>query len=353
MKRYLGIFILIVCILQGCQKKEKEEEYSFLFWGFAIEGFPITKSAIAKVESETGLQPQMILFFIQWPEPEGEFQPITPSLNAIWRTKAIPCLSWEPMIIENHKEKTISYETILNGNYDTYLAFIADEAKQWQKPIIIRFAHEMNLERYHWGIEKKEEFGPQAGDIYIKMFQYIVTFFRNRNVSNVLWAFCPNVDSMPNKEWNNVMKYYPGHAYVDILGMDGYNWAITAEVAENKNLSWQSPWYTFEELFYPLYRQLKTISRSKPIIIFETSTADRPLFPTKSEWIKEAIRVAEKWKILGIIWFQATKEEDWRINLNNDVTHVEKIKNATDAFQVWLENYLKRKNKSITDSPIY
>lgn len=348
MKKYLVISLLIFSVFAGCHKKE-EWDYSSLFLGFAIEGFPITHDAIQAIEQETKIAPQVIQFYLQWPEPTFHFHSITSSLDAIWKQNAIPCITWEPRVVKNEKEINIPSEEILNGNYDSYLSYIAVEAKQWQKPIIVRFAHEMNLEKYHWGFESKEEFGSQAPDIYIKMFRYVVSFFKKKEVTNILWVFCPNVDSVPNEKWNRASQYYPGDEFVDILGMDGYNWAVSPEIADSRRLTWQSPWRSFESTFYPLYQELKALSHDKPIIVFETSSAQRPLLPNTSEWIKDAIKVAKTWKILGIIWFQVNKEEDWRINQNEDYSYVDDIKNASDSFQLWLVDYLNKREKKLKE----
>ena len=58
----------------------------------------------------------------------------------------------------------------------------------WGKPVIIRFAHEMNLNEYHWGT-LEAEYGQKSPEIYIKMFRYVVQFFKDEKVDNVLWAF--------------------------------------------------------------------------------------------------------------------------------------------------------------------
>ncbi|RZB30411.1 MAG: hypothetical protein SRB1_02691 [Desulfobacteraceae bacterium Eth-SRB1] len=66
---------------------------------------------------------------------------------------------------------------------------------------MIRFAHEMNIERYHWGMGKTD-YGPQSPTVYKKIFHYVVTIFRNMDVKNVLWVFCPNAESVPNTSYD-------------------------------------------------------------------------------------------------------------------------------------------------------
>lgn len=314
LKNMFKVTTLLVLLLSGIWffNARKNDNSSKPLWGFSVEGFPISKVDLDKLEQETAMKAQIIQFYLQWPSQDSEeFLSITSTLNAISDRNALPSMTWEPMIISENRETAIPYQHILNGNYDAYLGFIADEIKKWHKPLIIRFAQEMNLERYHWGTIK-EQFNDQSPKIYIHLFRYLVMFFRNRGVQNVLWAFCPNVDSIPNTTWNQPKNYYPGDGYVDILGMDGYNWAITPEIAQEKQLTWARPWQSFEQLFYKLHQELQDIAPGLPIAVFETSTANRE-GEDKQVWLKEAIKTAQEWNLWGVIWFQINKEEDWRI----------------------------------------
>lgn len=338
---YLLFFLLIV-ILLGCQKQEPHIpciKQPFFIWGFSIEGFPISESSLEELEKETRVSAQLIQFYLQWPSDLKKFESIQSSLEAISNKKATPCITWEPMSNVNGKETMVLHSEILNGQYDPYLAHIANEVKAWNKPLIIRFAHEMNLNRYHWGTTL-EQFNSESPNQYIKMFRYIVDFFRNQNVNQVLWAFCPNVESVPNESWNTPSHYYPGDDYVDILGMDGYNWDITDEIAKERKQSWTKPWKPFKEIFENLYQELKTINSYKPILVFETSCVERSEH-RKESWVKNAIETAKEWGLIGIIWFQVKKEEDWRINQNSDYQYVSVVTSSINPMENWLEQYLK------------
>lgn len=344
MKKYwFSLFFVLFCAI-SCQPKQ-EWSYPSFFWGFAVEGFPINQQLL-ELQSKSQVIPEMIVFYLQWPEPLNRYESILTSLESIWNIGAVPCLTWEPMTISYQTEKMIPYEEILSGQYDHYLSSMAAEVKLWQKPLIIRFAQEMNIERYHWGTDK-DNFGIYSPEIYIKMFQYVVNLFTKQKVNNALWAFCPNVESIPNEAWNSVNKYYPGDHYVDILGMDGYNWNINEDLASSRQLSWTMPWRSFEQIFQPLYQELKKINPHKPIIVFETASVNRVSDQKKSLWIQNAIQVAKKWRIKGIVWFQVKKEEDWRMNQNEDYSYIPLIQPAKPSFQTWLLNDLQLKNTSL------
>ena len=199
-------------------------------------------------------------------------------------------MTWEPMFIKEGREVAIKGSEIISGAYDQYLISFAQEAKSWRRPLIIRLAHEMNLVRYHWGVERTD-YGPSSPEIYRGLYRHVVDLFRCHNADNILWAFCPNAESQPHPKWdqeaswNQARHYYPGDDYVDLMGMDGYNWGTTQTEAQH---GWNSRWQTFEEIFQPVYDDLRSISKTKPLVVFETACATRG--GDKSQWIREALK---------------------------------------------------------------
>lgn len=283
------------------------------FLGVALEGHPITTQKLELVTREFPVPPEIVLFYLQWPSsPERNNFP-TMSLDAIRDAGAIPCLTWEPMYYEGDQEHTIGNRLILDGNYDPYITAFALEAKRWGTPFIIRFAHEMNLSRYHWGTAKAH-YGPASPDLYRRMHRHVVDIFRRQGATNVLWAFAPNAESVPDLSydadagWNRIANYYPGNDYVDILGVDGYNWGTSKTMTRD---GWESRWLSFGEIFTSPLRQLRELSPHKPLIVFETASTGQG--GDKDRWLREALGTAAEWEVDGFVWFQVKKEEDWRI----------------------------------------
>ncbi|MDP1881114.1 MAG: glycosyl hydrolase, partial [Parachlamydiaceae bacterium] len=205
LKKMILMLISLNCLISSVYA----EESSCLMWGFSVEGFPLSKNQLIQLEQDTGIKSKLIQFYLQWPLLKDPYTTIHSTLEAIDSLGAIPCIKWEPMTLyKNNSENIILYQSIMNGHYDDYMQKVANELKNWKKTLIIRFAHEMNIKRYHWGTTE-DEYGPNSPEIYIKMFRYIVSFFKKNNVDNVLWAFCPNVDSIPNESWNQIKNYYP------------------------------------------------------------------------------------------------------------------------------------------------
>lgn len=308
----LGLILLLTGLLvgHGCQTAPRPVR-----WGVALEGRPITDGRLTDLSARTGLKPRLVVFFQMWPaSPDGPVDFPLASLKAIDGRGATPVITWEPMFLVESEERAVSGTELLAGQWDAYLSAFAQAAKDWGRPLVIRFGHEMNLRRYHWG-GPEAAYGPASPELFQKMHRHVVGLFRQVGADRVKFAFCPNAESIPNTSfdktagWNTLAAYYPGDEWVDLLGLDGYNWGTTQTRERN---GWQSRWQSFEQIFGPAREELRRIAdRAKPLIVFETASADRG--GDKAAWIKDAAETAGRWGLAGLVWFQADKEVDWRI----------------------------------------
>lgn len=281
-------------------------------FGVALDGFPVTPAMITAAKSSTGLPVRLVLFYAQWPaDPTGAWESHTASLEAIRAAGAVPCLTWEPMSIgEGGREQTIPAARILGGEYDGYITAVAQELKAFGAPVLLRLAHEMNLERYHWGTDKSG-YGPQSPMLYKGLFRRVADIFRAEGADNVLFVFCPNVDSLPAAPWNTAAAYYPGDDLVDVLGMDGYNWGTSHSKAVH---GYDSSFRSFRDIFGPLFNALRQLAPAKPVMVFETASASAG--GDKAAWVAEAFGAAAEWGLAAVTWFEVDKELDWPLRKN-------------------------------------
>lgn len=307
---YTLLFLLLATFIPIAQAVAEDPPLSSSkrpLWGFALDGFPLTDKRLQQEMTDTKIHPDLIVFFLAWPS-HGEFPGHFPesTLDAIRHAGALPCLTWEPMSVEGG-EKALSGDTILSGAYDPFLRSFARAAALWNKPFLIRFAHEMNLGRYHWGTTA-EQYGPESPGLYQRVFRYIVGLFREEGARQVQWVFCPNAASVPQASWNTIAAYYPGDDVIDWLGVDGYNWGETQTLKKN---GWDSHWQSFEEIFGQAVTELRALNPSKPLLVCETASVRTG--GSQSLWLKEALDTAKAWNLAGIAWFQVHKENDWRL----------------------------------------
>ena len=337
-----GIFKTTLLAWLAIHADANAQQTQIPFAGVALEGCPIRSEQLSDAGRDIGVQPEIVVFFMQWPEKHEAGRSCFPraTLDLIWQSGAVPCLTWEPMIIRSGQETAILADDILNGSYDDYLLAFARQAVRWPHPFIIRFAHEMNLDRYHWGMLKKD-YGPESPAIYRKMFAYIVRFFRICGADNAIWCFCPNVDSVPNtgkdsqNNWNTIEKYYPGDNIIDVVGLDGYNWFVNGVVDSGRS---------FKSIFERPVQCLQAIAPHKPLIVFETasprSCGDR------KPWLDDMLASARLWNLQGVVWFQVKKEKDWRL-LKGELGAVLGASLPKNRAQEWFNRLYYEKKRTI------
>jgi len=322
-----GLLLLFITLISPGSLMSQTEPT--LFFGLALDGYPVTAARLDRLKTQSGISPAVVVFFLQWPENPGDFHFPAQSFDAIDKSNAVPCLTWEPMYISNGKEQAIPADEILRGRYDSFIRDFARKARMSGKLLLLRFAHEMNISRYHWGTTETD-YGPDSPGLYISMFKHVAGIFQAEKAENVKFIFCPNSESIPhpiwstNGKWNTGSAWYPGNNYVDILGIDGYNWGTTQT---KKKHGWDSRFRSFREIMEPMYKELKEIAPDKPIIVFETSCTDRG--GDKEKWIRDTVRISEAWNIKGLVWFEADKEVDWRLNTGIDSSTIRFLRNNT------------------------
>lgn len=200
----------------------------------------------------------------------------------------IPMVTWEPW--------NATPDQIAAGKLDSYLTARAIACKALAAPILLRPMHEMNGDWYPWsGTANGANLA--APRKYIRAWRRIRNLFVAAGAGNVYFVWCPNHNSVPDTAWNAAARYYPGPAYVDYIGVDGYNFG--------------DPNITPAQIFADFYQTFS--GHGKPMLICETSCTDATV--DKADWIRQL----DAWlptapKIDGVVWFNEDKEHDWRID---------------------------------------
>lgn len=275
----------------------------------------------AELEKTLGRKVAINLFYQGWHAAFGS-GPFTIDAAA----GRVPYVTWEysPTYIDpDYLLKPLQY--ILDGKEDDYLRTWALAARDFDKPILMRWGHEMNGDWYLWcgaknGGGATDGFGdpavPDGPERYVAAFRYIHKLFDDVGAYKVVWAWVPNVKfDRPgplgpmqihgSEPWNAIVNYYPGDEYVDWIGMDGYNWGTSQD--------W-SRWQTFDEIFGATYAELQKISADKPMLIGEFASSENG--GDKAAWIRDAFQRirAQYTQIRAVVWFDINKETDWRTN---------------------------------------
>jgi beta-mannanase len=222
--------------------------------------------------------------------------------EAYWALGMISDITMEP--------STQKLQDIIDGKYDPVYKGWAAGVKEFGNPIFLRWGHEMNGDWYTWSGAKNgagtlngygDPAKPDGPERYVAAFKRIHDIFDKEGATNVLWIWCPNIGGVTGA-WNDIANYYPGDAYVDWIGMDGYNWGDA-----NKSIGWKS----FEGIYDGFIAGLDAINKDKPLIIGEFACNEAG--GNKAEWILDAFeKIRTKYtRIKAFVWFNISKEAKW------------------------------------------
>ncbi|MDQ3002996.1 MAG: glycoside hydrolase family 26 protein [Fibrobacterota bacterium] len=113
---------------------------------------------------------------------------------------------------------------ILKGEFDAQLKSLAGALRDFQHPILFRYAHEMNGEWYPYGGGGDADGDGKADgpEKFIQAWRHVHDLFATEGASNLLWVFCPNAEDFPDRDWNRPFRYFPGVGYADLIFVDAY-----------------------------------------------------------------------------------------------------------------------------------
>jgi beta-mannanase len=125
---------------------------------------------------------------------------------------------------------------------------------------------------------------------------------------SIQWVFAPNGWTAPEKP--PFEDYYPGDAYVDIVGFSAYNFGYCSN---NSHPAWETP----ETIFHQYIERFAVLAPSKPIFISQTGTTaytnQGKSVTAKNQWLTEAYNyLATHPSVRAVIYFNRWDSDcDW------------------------------------------
>jgi beta-mannanase len=250
------------------------------------------------LEQKIGRRFQILHFYTGFNQEFEQFERET--LRQVTETEQELLISWAPGVKSGQL-----YQEIAGGSLDPYLHRWARSLKKTGRPVFLRFSYEMNMTNMAWFAGGKNG---SAAD-FISAWRHLHDIFKQEGVKNVQWVWCPHADTQsPN--YTNAMAYYPGDAYVDWIGLDGYYWG--GPVGHEKE--------AFDRIFRTLYDQAR--NHQKPMMIAEIGGSGEPL--TALNWHKATLdKLTEEYPdIQALVYFNADfsakGERDWRLTRHEE-----------------------------------
>lgn len=244
-------------------------------------------------------------------------------LDALWKAGFVPIVTLEPWSIE----EISSSKLLKNNNLREQFRAWANQFAKWigpssQRKLILRPAHEMNGSWYPWSADA----GVNPVE-YRRMWRAVYDIFQDKVLcsDDIRWLWSINAETTADVD---VAAYYPGDAYVDWVGVDGYNFGGSQD--------W-SVWRNPESVFERAFKKVRDISDA-PLSVPEfgcSSIRDGNIDPVaKSSWVADTFELFNKWNVRLASWFNINKETDWRVldfATNADRRYPDKISlNGTD-----------------------
>ena len=233
----------------------------------------------------------IISFYLAW-EKNLESSFPTALIDSLYLNNSIPMITWEPWL--NTFEDEIAdddhvYDLITSSFFDDYISQFAVKLKELDKPVFLRFAHELDNPFYPWFIDGNKG-ATKFRDAWIHTYE----IFKNNNAHNVIWIWNP---------WKaeNMAKFYPGREYVDWIGINILNYA---------QYNRDGQWHGFESLYQPFHEELNKLPQT-PVVISEFGTLGDG--QNQNEWIEDAFAVIENdyREIKSVIYFNSQVDKNW------------------------------------------
>ncbi|PPF60509.1 beta-mannanase [Clavibacter michiganensis] len=263
-----------------------------LRFGVATPGGPTDGSELDAVAALVGESPSIVLSYADFTQA-----PPIAALDSVAARGAETLLTWEPWKAgAGADQPAFTNASIAAGDHDAHIHDWGAALATWGGPAYLRYAHEMNGDWYPWA----EGVNGNATGSYAAAWKHVHDVVVAQGATNVKWVWTPNV---PYTGSTDLAGLYPGDAYVDVVGLDGYNWGTG--VAGH---AWTSP----ADLFGPGLAQLRGIAPAKPVVIAETASSE--IGGSKAEWDTDLVAFLQAQPdVVAFVWFDMDKEADWRI----------------------------------------
>jgi mannan endo-1,4-beta-mannosidase len=130
----------------------------------------------------------------------------------------------------------------------------------------------------------------------VAAWRHVVRLFRDEGASNVTWMWTVNAI---NAYSPSLRPWWPGKAWVNWVGIDGYYYYATD---------------TFASVFGLAIAQIRTFTNT-PVMIAETAVGNTPDRETQIGDLLAAVRADH---MLGLVWFNEAQNDgiyhqDWRL----------------------------------------
>jgi len=269
-------------------------------FGAFVSGMTGTGSQVSQLETKLGAQLAIASSFRGWGDV---FPDAAQKVDAASGHRLL--VAWDLGTTTGTR-----FSTFTSGAHDAYLAQVAAAAKSFGASVYVRPWAEMNgdWQPFQPTADGSRPAGGTPAE-FVAAWRYVVTFFRDRGATNVRWVFNPTTDTYA--ETTPVSSIWPGSPYVDVLGLDGYNWGTGGTFQ----------WKSFSQTYTTQYQRLVALAPTLPVWVCEFASKEPTVNDgapvdaqhSKATWYRDLLADTTFPNIAALVMFEIRKERDWRI----------------------------------------
>jgi PKD repeat protein len=235
----------------------------------ASRGGQTRQQAAAALEAQIGRKLEVVRVFETWSSPfPDSFH------NWLRDGGRTPILSIKPI---RGNGTRVTWPTIANAlpgsQVDNEIRSWARRIRNWGGSIYVTLHHEPE--------SSGTSYGTQAN--FIAAWRHWVDVFREEGVVNArfMWIMTDYSFFVPSSDRRQAVKWFPGDAWVDAMGIDAYNWATCRPNIYN-------PWRSLEYIIEP-FRQFGLQHPTIPLWLTEWGSWEDPAVSgRKGQWFDAA-----------------------------------------------------------------
>jgi cellulose synthase/poly-beta-1,6-N-acetylglucosamine synthase-like glycosyltransferase len=256
---------------------------------------PADLAQVNTFEEAVHAHASIVMWYADWAHDDVDLA----QLRAVSSRGSLPEITWEPWdytVGPWRPQPQYTLASIITGRHDALIRTWARGLRDYGKPVLLRFAQEQNGTWYPWG---KYINGNRPGE-FAQAWRHVHDIFASMRATNVRWVWSPVARFGVPLDTSE----YPGDAYVNIVGLSGFNGGTA--------LHWAG-WRPFSSLFDHSLLTLHRLAPTKPVQITEVSSATAG--GSRVAWITKMFRdLRRQPSVHSIVWFDVPKQTNWQIN---------------------------------------
>ncbi|OGO87015.1 MAG: hypothetical protein A2Y15_07550 [Clostridiales bacterium GWF2_36_10] len=188
---------------------------------------------------------------------------------------------------------------ILDGKFDNSIKKWAKGLKEFGHPVLLRCSNEMNTTWCKYsGVQLMCD-----PDVYVRLWRHVYDIFKEEGVQNAIWIFNPFDNDFPPVNWNDMIAYYPGDEYVQMIGLTSYSSGDYYQYEDFR---------TFKQCYEPLVAKNRKYFSEFPWVIGEFGCSS--VGGDKEQWIKDMFTYFPDYPEIKVAIWYSYADYDTRYN---------------------------------------